>query len=135
MEKMLIKLEHHFPVDEHSVTAALLHPRIQNLVVVDDYLKANQMTHGEFLSGQVEKPVKSKDVQNQNAAREDNSGNALAILAKRHSSFSSDRDSQLASECPILYGPKSSELTDISGYWFAMKTQLPILACLAKKVF
>lgn len=93
--------------------------------MVDNYLKTNGLTGVEFLAGQVEKHVKSQDVRYQRAAREENSANTLAILAKRHSSSSSERDSQLASECHILFGPKSSELTDVSGYWSAMRAQLP----------
>lgn len=94
-ERMRKKFDHRFPVDEHSVTAALLDPRFQNLTVVDNYLKTNGLTGVEFLAGQVEKHVKSQDVRYQRATREENSANTLAILAKRHSSSSSERDSQL----------------------------------------
>lgn len=73
---MRSKFDHRFPeIHEHSVTAALLDPRFQNLTVVEKYLKTNSMSSVEFLTGQVEKHVKSKDVQYQRAARDDKSGN------------------------------------------------------------
>lgn len=118
-ERMRNTFEHSFPVNEHSVTAGLLDPRFQNFTAVEDYFKRNKMTSVEFLTGQVERHVKSKDVQYQSAAR-DNTGNTLAILANRHSSSNSEWDSQLALDCHILFGPKCSESSDISGYWLAM---------------
>ncbi|KAG0410040.1 hypothetical protein HPB47_012844 [Ixodes persulcatus] len=68
-ERMRNKFEHRFLLNEHSVTAALLDPRFQKLTAVEDYLKRNKMTSVEFLTGQVERHVKSKDAQYQSAAR------------------------------------------------------------------
>ncbi|KAH7962703.1 hypothetical protein HPB52_017568 [Rhipicephalus sanguineus] len=59
-ERMLNKFEHRFPVPEHSVAAALLDPRFQNLTAVEHYLTTNIMTSFQFLTSQVESTSRVK---------------------------------------------------------------------------